>query len=378
MKYVLEGPEGELAIVGRTQDTIKRNIVSPLLEMLGVDVKYYSGKRELSLYGRTIHLIGASDERAEAKIRGPTFAGAYVDEITLIPESAFGMLLSRLSIPGAQLFGTTNPDSPHHWLKRDFLDRKEEIDLKSWHFKLEDNPSLTKEYKNAIKSEYRGLWYQRFIEGLWVQAEGAVFDFFDTTVHCMDLVPTNPRYYVAGIDYGTTNPTAFTLIGYNPESLPHLWLEKEYYWDSREKQRQKTDSEYAEDFLKFIRGHIVKAIYIDPSAASFKAELIKQGLGGIQDANNDVLDGIRFHAKLLSNGTFKISKTCKNTIKEYTSYLWDEKSIQRGEDRPLKQNDHLLDSIRYCLMSHFKPLYDGTGEMDVQEYRKWKREFGWN
>lgn len=345
--------------------------------MLGVDVKHSKGNRELHLYGRTIHLVGCADERAEAKIRGPTFSGAYVDEITLIPESAFGMLLSRLSIPGAKLFGTTNPDSPYHWFKRDFLDREGELDLKSWKFKLEDNPSLTEEYKNAIKTEYKGLWYNRFIEGLWVQAEGAVFDFFEDSLHLLDGSPFNARYYVVGVDYGTSNPTAFSLIGYNPENYPHLWLEDEYYWDSRAKQRQKTDSEYAEDLIRFIQGKNVKMICIDPSAASFKAELIKHGIGNTVDANNDVLDGIRFHSKLLSNGTFKICRNCVHSIKEYRSYIWDDKSLKLGIDKPVKQNDHCLDSIRYSIMTHFKPIYDGKGEMDVQTYRRWKAEQGW-
>lgn len=377
LKYIVYGPKGDLMIVARTQDTLKRNIIGPLADLVGLDLRHHSGKRELSLYDRTIHLVGASDERAEQKIRGVTLAGAYVDEVTLIPESFFNMLLSRLSIPGAQVFGTTNPDSPYHWLKTQFLDRTDELDLKTWHFSLEDNPSLTDLFKENIKKEYKGLWYKRLIDGLWVQAEGAVFDFFDANAHTLINLPNNAKYYMVGIDYGTTNPTAFTLIGYNPDNYPNLWLEDEYFWDSRVKQRQKTDSEYAEDFLRFIKGKYIRGIVIDPSAASFKAELIKQGCTNLMDANNDVLDGIRFHSKLLSNGTFKISRTCANTIKEYCSYAWDEKSIRKGLDQPLKINDHCLDSIRYILYTHFKPIFDGNREMDVQEYRKWKKQQGW-
>jgi PBSX family phage terminase large subunit len=321
-------------------------------------------------------LVGANDERAEGKIRGNTYCGAYVDEITLIPESFWMILLSRLSVEGAKLFGTTNPDSPFHWLKKNFLD-KDDLDLKVFKFKMEDNPSLDAAFKENLVRSFRGLWYKRFIEGEWVLAEGAVYDFFDEKLHCLDFAPTSCKYFCVGVDYGTTNPCAFSLIGYDPSNAPNLWVEDEYYWDSREKNRQKTDSEYAEDLKKFIGGRNVKAIYIDPSAASFKAELVKVGVQNVLDADNEVLDGIRFTSKLLSNGTLKVCKKCKNLIKEFQTYVWDESSIKKGEDKPLKVNDHGLDGLRYTLFTHFRPIYDHTAEMDVDAYRRWKSEQGW-
>lgn len=340
LDFIIHGPKGTLIAIGKTNTAIKRNFVDPLLDMLGLDVKYYAGKQEVHLYGKTIVLVGANDERAEGKIRGNTYAGAYVDELTLLPESFFTTLLARLSVDGAKLFATTNPDSPFHWFKTNYLDRSDTLDLKRFQFRLEDNPSLTEGFKTNLKQEFRGLWYKRFIEGQWVLAEGSIYDFFDEKIHCVDCSSFSARYYVCGIDYGTSNPCAFVLIGYNPENYPNLWVAKEYYWDSKEKNRQKTDSEYADDLKRFLYGINIKAIVVDPSAASFKAELIKNGFSGIMDANNDVLDGIRFTSKLLSNGTLKISDTCKNLIKEIQTYVWDEKSIKLGEDKPLKQNDH--------------------------------------
>lgn len=377
LDYIVHGPDGMLIAVGKTNAALKRNFVDPLLEMLGVDVRYYAGKQEVQLYNRTIVLVGANDERAEGKIRGNTYAGAYVDEITLLPESFWITLLARLSVPGAQLFGTTNPDSPFHWLKRNYIDRQETLDLKTFKFIIEDNPSLTQTFKDNLRREFRGLWFQRYIEGKWVLAEGVVYDFFDENLHCMDFSPTTSRYFVCGVDYGTTNPCAFTLVGYDPSSHPNMWIEDEYYWDSREHNRQKTDTEYAEDLLKFLGQRNIKCIVIDPSAASFKAELIKHGVQNLIDANNDVLDGIRTVSKFLSNGTLKICKRCKNLIKEFGTYAWDENSIKLGIDKPLKTNDHLLDASRYVLMTHFKPIYDGSGGMDPEEYRRWKSEQGW-
>lgn len=378
LDYIQECPPGNLIIVGRTATTIKRNIVDEICDLVGMDAKYYSGKQELNLWGKTIYLVGASDERAEGKIRGATFAGAYVDEVTLIPESFWSMLLSRLSISGAKLFATTNPDSPFHWLKVNFLDREKELDLKRWQFKLDDNPSLSNDFKDNLKKEYRGLWYKRYIDGEWTLAEGTIYDFFEEKYHVIDFPNSLANYYIVGVDYGTTNPCAFSLIGYNPSSYPNMWLEDEYYYDSEKELRQKTDTEYAEDLKNFIAGKPIEAIFIDPSAVSFKMELQKIGISNLFDAQNDVLDGIRFQSKLLGNGTYKICRRCKKAIEEYQSYRWDPKSKQLGVDKPMKVNDHLADSQRYALYSYFyKKELDGNS-MSLHEWRdrKASREMG--
>mgnify|MGYP001466583999 FL=1 len=388
--YCIYGPAGDLMMVGKTNTSIYRNVIKPMIELIGADAQYYSGKQEMSLWGRTIYIVGANDERAQGKIQGSTLAGAYVDEASLIPESFFKMLLSRLSIPDSKLFCTTNPDSPFHWLKTDFIDRKDELNdvdlaqdgvdtklrhLASWSFLMEDNPSLTEDYKTQLKREYRGLWYKRYIEGQWVLAEGTIYDFFDMDLHTIKLPPGPALYYIVGIDYGTINPTAFTLIGYNPHLFPNMWLEKECYWDSRKQNRQKTDSEFAADLKKFIQGYIVKALYIDPSAASFKVEMRKQGIDKVFDAENDVLDGIRFQSLLISNGTYKICRNCTHAIKEYSQYRWDDKSVRLGEDKPLKENDHVSDSQRYALYTHFfnkNKANEDSRELD----QRWQRVAG--
>jgi PBSX family phage terminase large subunit len=370
INFIDNGPPGDMVIVGRTTDALKRNVIGPMIDLLGVDVKYKSGLREIKMWNRVIHVVGANDERAEGKIRGSTFAGALIDEITLLPESFFKMLLSRLSVPGAKLFGTTNPDSPFHWLKRDFLDN-EKVNRKLFNFNLYDNPSLTPEYIKSITSEYSGLWYQRFIEGKWVLAEGSVFDMFDKDQHVITFPPGVAEYYLVGIDYGTANPTAFSLIGFSSRTFPNCWLEKEYYWDSRKEQKQKTDAEYARDLKTFISGYNVKQIYMDPSAASLQAELRHHDISAIE-ANNDVLEGIRYHATMLQQGGFKICGRCINTIKEYGSYRWDPQAQNRGEDKPIKEHDHMLDSIRYVLMSHF---YHKSGKsLSIEDLQLLKNE----
>ena len=342
--------EGEYCIITRTFDSFKRNIKKLLEQMISSDVKHYLGLRELKIWGKKVHIIGADDERAENKIRGPTFAGAYVDEATIIPESVFKMLISRCAMKNAKIFATTNPDSPFHWLKRDFLEGNP--DVKSWQFTLDDNPDLTQGEKDYLKRQYKGIWYQRFIQGLWVQAQGAVYDFFDPNLHVIDFPPGFAEFYICGIDYGTTNACSFVLIGINTSKYPNMWVEDVYYFDSKTAQRQKTDSEYTEDFKKFASGRNIKAIYIDPSAASFKLEMQRSGISGLFEAKNEVLDGIRLVSNYFTNGTLKICRRCDILIKEMQSYVWDPKCAKTGEDKPLKQSDHSLDAMRYAVYTH--------------------------
>lgn len=350
LKELTYGPPGEYCIIARTYDSFKRNVFPQIERMIGIDAKYYSGKRELHIWGKTIHIIGANDERAELKLRGPTFMGAYVDEATIIPESAFKMLVSRCAMGGARIFATTNPDSPYHWLKRDYL--TDNPDVKAWQFTLNDNPQLEEEERSYLKRQYKGLWYQRFIEGRWVQAEGSIYDFFDPVHHVIQFPSSSATHYVVGVDYGTSNPCAFILVGFNKDYFPNIWVEDEYYFDSKIHQRQKTDVEYGEDLKRFIANRPIKAVYIDPSAASFKLELQKQGVDHLYDAENEVNDGIRLVANYLNSGTLKVCSKARNLISEFQSYVWDAKSQKLGVDKPLKENDHALDALRYALYSH--------------------------
>ncbi len=368
IKFIRYGPPGRGLITGKTQDTVKLNVILPLQDLLGTDLQYKAGTREVILWGRQLYVVGASDERAETKIRGTTFAGAYADELTLIPESFFKMMLSRLSVDGAQLFGTTNPDSPFHWLKKEYLDRKD-LDMSLFKFNMEDNPSLTEIYKNNLKKEFAGLFYERYIEGKWVLAEGTVYDFFDASLHVINSIPGNADYYIISIDYGTSNPTVFSLIGYSDRTYPRMWLEREYRWDSRKEMKQKSDYEYALDLKEFVSNKKVVGVYVDPSASSLKVELQRLNLP-VFDANNDVLSGIRYHGMLLQNGDFKICSNCKYSIEEYGTYRWDDKAQQRGEDKPLKQNDHHMDSIRYGLFTHFFPRQGNRMSADDLEKLK--------
>lgn len=369
LKELTYGPDGEYAMLSRTYDAFKRNVLPQMIRMIGADIQYYAGKREVSLWGKQVFIIGADDERAEAKIRGATFKGAYVDEASILPEGVFRMLISRCAMGGSRIIATTNPDSPYHWLYRDYLQNNS--DVKQWHFTLDDNPRLSQDEKDYLKRQYKGLWYQRFIEGRWVQAEGAIYDTFDPDLHCIDFATPVAQYYICGVDYGTTNPCAFILIGVNRNKFPNIWVDNEYYYDSKVHQRQKTNTEYAEDLKKFIQDKYVKAIYVDPSAASFKQELSKQGVSGLYDAENEVIDGIRYVNNLLNNGTLKIARHCTNLIAEMQSYVWNSKSALRGKEEPLKERDHA------CVVGSTKVM-TAEGEISIEDLlRLWSGKL-WN
>jgi PBSX family phage terminase large subunit len=386
LKALAEGPPGNYLISGRSERTCYLNVVSPLLDLTNNAFAYNRTYGEFTLWDKKVYVVGANDERAEFKIRGITLSGAIVDEITILPESFFKQLKLRLSVEGAQLFGSTNPDSPLHWLKTDFIDlhKDDPKELKYFHFNLDDNPALPESYKESIKKGFRGLWYKRFILGDWVLAEGAVYDFFDTAVHTVTRPPTYAKYYLLGIDYGTTNPFAAVLVGFNDDGLqdtanprPSLWVEKEYYWDSKAMGYKKTDGEYALDIQKAFEGYPIRLVYLDPSAASFQTELRRHKIP-VKQAKNDVGDGIRFISTQLSSGQLVICKNCTNLIKEMQGYVWDEKAVKRGEEEPLKQRDHAVDAMRYVLFSHYgaKSTLKETSMDDnklLSEQKKWQK-----
>jgi len=352
--FIKNAPEGDLLMVAKTERTLQRNILSPLSQIVGMkNYKLNRGSGEVTLFGRRIYIVGANDERSEQKIRGMTLAGAYCDEITLYPQSFWTMLTTRLSLDGARLYGTTNPASPQHWLKTEVIDKADGVTIKEFPFRLEHNIALSAGYVERLKLLYPegSLFYKRMIEGLWLVAEGAVYDFFDTNLHVKPLPSRPPTQRVVSIDYGTANAFVACLIArYRP---PHdgakFVLDRTLYYDGRAN-GAKTDAQYLKMLVDWLGDDAVSTVIIDPSALSFKTQLLQAGFNVIS-ANNDVLNGIRTQASMLQNGEFYLSDHPSNkpVIDEFGAYLWDTKAQARGEDKPIKAHDHSLDAIRYAL-----------------------------
>ena len=320
---IKNGPTGDGMIIGVNRATIQRNILTELYKFLGFPLPS-SKTTETKLYGRNIYFVGAHDESAVRAIQGSTLAFAYVDEATCIPQAFWNMLISRLSIAGAQLLCTCNPEGPAHWLKKDYIDRAEVLDLNYWNFNLTDNPALDDAYINSLKQSYTGMWYNRYILGEWAAAHGLVYDGFDL-MNIYEHPKNNPNYYIVGVDYGTTNATAAVLCAISPKIWPQIRVEQEYYYDSAKKGRSKTDDELARDIKDFIGVKPISAIYVDPAAASFKLALRRLDLP-VQDANNDVLLGIKHTAKFIAQKNIVIQKGCTTLIEHIQSYSWDSKA----------------------------------------------------
>jgi PBSX family phage terminase large subunit len=363
LDYVATAPRrGELTIIGKTLQTAYRNVLAPLMDpdfvgsAVARSVEYTPGAAMCTILGRRIHVIGGNDAKAEPKIRGLTGAGSLVEELTTLPEDFFNQLVARQSVPGAQIFASTNPDSPAHWVRTKWLNGNPNV--RSWHFTLDDNPFLTAAFIRQLKTSYSGLWYRRFILGEWVAAEGAIYDMLDHDQHLVDprAIPPIVDWLVAGIDYGTSNPFHAVLVG--RADTGRLYVTAEYRYDSARMQRQLTDAKYSAAFRQFLatapiprtelQGVRPRYIVVDPSAASFRVQLNEDGVNSWL-ADNDVLDGIRTVSNVLGNDRLRISRACPSLIDELSGYSWDPKAQKIGEDKPIKVADHGPDALRYAL-----------------------------
>lgn len=373
VRFTRQGPKGSLAMCGRTERTVINNLIIPLQEMMGkarVQIKYGTGT--VTVLGREISIYGANNEQARTKIQGLTLAGAYVDECAELPQSFVQMLYSRLSVPGAKLWLTSNPGSPAHWLKTDWLDNAklwidgagriihnndpDAMELHRYTFLLDDNPSLTPEYVERTKRSYSGLFRRRYVNAEWVAADGAIFDGWNPDEHVVtyDDLPAMVRYLCVGADYGTRNASAATLIGIGDDGK--LYAVDEFRYDSKAAERVLTEQEIAQRFNAWViehekAGRRPEWVAIDPAALSFRVELGNLGRTNTMPANNDVLYGIRVMASLLATGNLKVSDRCSALIKEMPGYAWDSKESEKGVDKPIKVADHSIDSFRYALIS---------------------------
>lgn len=356
LDYLVSGPRGDLAMFGKTTATLQRNVLNDLFDIVGPkNYKWVNRQQfELRVFDRRIYCFGANNEDAESKIRGATFAGALCDEVNLYPQSVFNQLMARMSVPGAQCFCNCNPDSPYHWFNTDYILNEAITDKKVWKFTMDDNLSLDPDYVASLKQMYKGVWYDRMIKGDWVAAEGRVYDMYEPSKHKVDTLkaiaasgvnPAAIRWFV-GCDYGTSTVMSWGLYAKLPDGT--VYKVREFYWDAQKKQVQKTDSEFANDFTAWLRGTVPAAVYVDPSAASWKLELMRRGYV-VQNADNDVINGVRYVGSQLALNKYYIDTSCTNTDLEYVSYSWDAKSQEKGIDKPMKVHDHACDTDRYAL-----------------------------
>lgn len=352
-------------MAGKTISSFKRNVLQNLKLMLtsrGYHWLYhisgdFPNMLEISRNGKTnyFYIFGGKDEGSQDLVQGITAAGAFFDEVALMPESFVNQATARCSVEGSTWWFNCNPAGPMHWFKLNWIDKRKKKRLLYLHFTMDDNLSLSEKVKERYRSMYVGVFYLRYIKGLWAVAEGLIYTMFtDTNLYSDEERPPalkNIASKCITVDYGTTNPCVFLEVWDDGETL---WIDREYRWDSRseEAQRtgnpQKTDAQYADDMETFMGPEDQDwcEIVIDPSAASFITELRTRGFY-VTTADNEVLDGIRVVGSLLARRMIRINRKCKGLTGEMQSYVWDDKAAERGEEKPVKQKDHGPDALRY-------------------------------
>lgn len=342
----------DFIIAGKSIGALKRNVIKPMQQILtawGWKYQYNRSENYIIIGTNTYYLFGANNEASQDVLQGLTAAGALADEVALFPQSFVEQMIGRCSVAGAKVFMNCNPRGPYHHIKVEYIDKAKDKRILYLHFTMDDNLSLAESVKERFRRMFSGVFFKRYILGLWVMAEGIIYDMFDEAKH---KIPTEEReyseYYIA-VDYGTQNATTFGLWG-KCRMGKHAgkWIKiKEYYYSGRDESKQKTDEEFYQDLEEFAGDLKIKSVIVDPSAASFIATIKKHGKFRVRHAKNEVLDGIRNVATALNNGMILYNDCCINTFGEYFSYVWDPKAAERGEDKPVKQNDHCMDSDRY-------------------------------
>lgn len=334
-------------ICGKTVDSASKNIIVPFISMSLAKERYTMRWRRADKVlevrrGNTVNWVevfGGKDEASFMLIQGRTLAGVLLDEVALMPESFVNQALARCSVDGARLWFSCNPDNPNHWFYKEWIKKREAHNALYLHFSMDDNPSLSEETKARYNSMYSGVFYERYVLGRWVLAEGLIYPMFDQ--NCItEETPESGVYYIS-IDYGTLNPFSAGLWCVTDKEAVRI---REYYYSGRDTQQSKTDEEYYTD-LEQLAGELpIETVVIDPSAASFIETIRRHGRFSVRKAKNDVVNGIVTTSRYLKNGKIKIHSSCKDAIREFGLYRWDEKA---KEDKPIKENDHALDEIRY-------------------------------
>ena len=364
--WAMESFNGQNFIMaGKTVGSFRRNVLFWLKQMLTSRSYQLSEKRAENLLivakGDTVnyfYIFGGKDERSQDLVQGITAAGAFFDEVALMPESFVNQATGRLSVAGSKMWFNCNPESPQHWFKVNWIDKckchlsddeiaqmeaegKAPKNLIYLHFTMEDNLSLADDIKKRYRSMYVGVFFKRYIEGLWCVAEGLVYSMFDESKHIKSEHIKGVKEWVVSIDYGTVNPFAAGLWAFDGRRAQK---EYEYYYDSKETGIRRDDETHYNELCKLIGDRRVEYIIVDPSAASFIECINKHGDYIAKGAINDVLDGIRVQTTFLNKGIISYYKDCKATISEYGLYSWD---MENTEDAVVKEFDHCMDSDRY-------------------------------
>ena len=350
-------------VCGKTIGSLRRNVLSEVLPKLAGMGAVWKEKRSENLlilrlmgHENAFYIFGGRDEASQDLIQGVTFAGVLLDEVALMPRSFVEQACARCSVAGSRLWFNCNPAGPGHWFYKNWILEAERRNCLRLQFTMADNPSLTEAVRQRYERLYSGVFYQRFVLGQWVQAEGRVYDFFSEEM--VQPLPQEPmEEYCISCDYGTVNPTSMGLWGKKQD----VWYRMgEFYFDSRREKRQMTDEEYAVALENLAGDRKLSAVIVDPSAASFIEVLRRRG-HRVRKAQNDVISGIRMTADGLKSGKVVICQGCEDCLREMELYVWESRG--EGQDRVKKEHDHAMDDMRYFVSTRL--MADSRGGFAV-------------
>ena len=353
-------------LCGKTIIGLRRNLLTELLkwaEKLGFTVTENVSKNYMDVdFGgkrNRYYIFGGRDEASAALIQGVTLAGILMDETALMPRSFVEQAVARCSVSGSKIWFNCNPESSGHWFKREWIDKAREKHLLHLHFTMEDNPSLSRRVKDRYRRMYTGAFYDRFVLGKWSDVSGLIYPMFGERCIAKEL-PKSWERHIVSCDYGTVNPSSFGLWGLSGG----VWYRiSEYYFDSRCEGMQRTDEEHYAGLERLCSGRDIECVICDPSAASFIECVKRHGKFRVKQAKNDVVSGIRRVADALSSGSVRIGAECGDCIREFGLYRWDDGA---AADKPLKENDHAMDDVRYFVGEITKPSDDGFFVMALE------------
>lgn len=351
---------GSFAICGKTVTSLRRNVITPLLSSLrglgfSCDERVSGSYADISMRGKSnrFYFFGGKDEGSAALIQGITLCGIFLDEVVLMPRSFVEQALARCSVNGSKLWFSCNPSYPCHWFYREWIKKSAEKRALYLHFTMDDNPSLSESVRERYRRLYSGVFYDRFVLGKWVAAEGIVYPMFDEKKHVAKDLPDHFSRYAVSCDYGTVNPSSFGLWG----ERDGVWYRiDEYYYDSKREGMSRTDEEHYAGLRRLIGERNISGVIVDPSAASFMECIRRHGEYPVIAAKNDVVSGIRRVSDALRSGRIMFGESCSDIIREFSLYRWDE---SRGGDVPIKENDHAMDDMRYFVSS---PFFGNAGQ----------------
>lgn len=357
------GKPGLVVILGNTKGTLQRNIIAPMQELYGPKVvSDIRADNTASLFGETAFCLGADNTRHVDRIRGASIKYAYGDEVGTFNQGVFDMLKSRLDKPYSRFDGTCNPDNPAHWLKK-FLDS--DADIFQQRYTLDDNPTLPPAFVAALKNEYAGtVLYDRYVLGLWVAAEGAIYLPFvnDQQQHIIDQAPRIAQAFI-GIDFGGNGSAhAFVCMGFTYRFREMVLLDEWYH------KGELTPQQLEAAYLSFAAKNAARYPIVEALADNAETTLIR----GLQEAaykeksvpvykclKKPIKARIDTEIRLFASRRFKIMRHCVHAIGAYASAVWDEKQI--GQDVRLDNGSYeldVLDAAEYAFEGQIGALID--------------------